>query len=43
MLKLKPSKARDTEVNSVNVTALTLDWMSSSGDKRRGLKLALPV
>lgn len=42
MLKLKASKARATGVNFVNVTALTLAWMSSFGDKRRALKLGLP-
>lgn len=31
MLKLKAPKARATGVNFVNVTELTLAWMSSSG------------
>ena len=42
MLKLKAPKARAIAVQSVNITALTSGWMSSSGEKRRGLNLAVP-
>lgn len=42
MLKLKALEARALGVKSVNLTALTSGWMSSSGDKSRGLNLALP-